>query len=90
MLDRLAPPAAGPMAALDTSVSSNSGEYLGAIGKASPALAVSAAGIAGMPLETWVIVLTLVYLGLQIAYLVWKWARDLRRDRAEGEDRADG
>lgn len=49
-----------------------------AAGKSSPAVAVSAAALAGVPLEQWAIILTIIYLVLQIAYLGWKWLRELR------------
>lgn len=46
--------------------------------KASPPVAVIAATAAGMSLQDWVFVLTLLYLGVQIGWLLWKWYRALR------------
>ena len=59
-------------------------EYLSAIGKAAPPIAVSTAAGAGMSLQDWVLIATLVYTLLQTAYLVYKFVRDHRRDRKAG------
>ncbi|MFC3097388.1 hypothetical protein [Alteraurantiacibacter palmitatis] len=59
------------------------GEIAAAGFKAAPAVAVTTAASAGMTLEEWVFTVTLIYLVLQILHLGWKWARDLKRDRAE-------
>ena len=68
-------------------VESGGDQILAAVGKASPAIAVTTASAGGLSLEQWVFVATLVYLVLQTAHLAWKWARDLRR--AKREDLAD-
>ena len=49
-----------------------------AAAKASPPVAVITATASGLSLEDWVFVATLVYLVVQIAYLLWKWVRDIR------------
>ena len=30
---------------------------------------------------------TILYLAVQIGYLIWKWRRDVRRDKEQNEDR---
>jgi hypothetical protein len=45
--------------------------------KASPPIAVIGATAYGMTLQDWVFVLTLLYLGVQIGWLLWKWYRAL-------------
>jgi hypothetical protein len=55
------------------------GDAVVAAVKSSPPVVVTAAAAAGMPLQSWVAIATLVYVMLQTAYLIWKWARDLRR-----------
>lgn len=52
--------------------------------KSSPALAVTASAAAGMSLEEWVFAATLVYLVLQILYLLFKWYRDMSAPRESG------
>lgn len=51
--------------------------------KSSPPLAAVGAMATGMTLNNWVAVATLVYVVLQAAYLVWKWARELRAKKAD-------
>lgn len=49
---------------------------------ASPPVAVAAAHfILGVSLNDWVLVLTLLYLAAQLAYLGWRWWRDLVKAR---------
>ena len=80
MLDRLGPPAAGSIAALEPHTSNGSaGDLMTAAAKSTPPLAVSASAAAGVPLNAWVMLLTAAYLVLQIAYLIWKWHRDATR-----------
>ena len=43
--------------------------------KAIPPVAVVAATASGMTLNDWVLVVTLIYLVLQIAHLLFKWYR---------------
>ena len=59
-------------------------EYLSAAGKAAPPIAVSTAASAGMTLQDWVLIATLLYTLLQIAYLGYKIARDHRERKAKG------
>lgn len=56
------------------------------IAKAAPPATVVAAGAAsGWDLNSVVLWATLAYIGLQAAYLLWKWRRDIRRARDEVE-----
>lgn len=61
------------------------GDAAAALGKSTPAVAVSAAAIAGVPLEQWAIILTIVYLVLQITYLTWKWVREWQGKRISSD-----
>jgi membrane protein implicated in regulation of membrane protease activity len=61
------------------------GEALGAAGKVSPGVAYVAGSAAGLTLDQWVAIATLVYLALQTALLVWKFFRDRR-----GQVKSDG
>lgn len=69
------------------SLTETSGEYIVAAGKASPPLAVTGLGVAGLPLEQWVLIATLFYTVLQTFMLVRKYwgeratARAARRGR---------
>lgn len=54
------------------------GESAVAIGKSIPGVTASGLVVAGVPLESWVVILTLVFLALQIAYLLYKFVRDVR------------
>lgn len=50
--------------------------------KAAPPVAIAAAVQSGsMTLNDWVLISTLVYLGLQAAHLLWKWWREAKRSR---------
>lgn len=42
--------------------------------KTVPALA--GAAVYGITLNEWVAIATLIYIGLQAAYLIWKWVRE--------------
>lgn len=46
---------------------------------AAPPVAAATAVVTGMTLQDWVLVLTLVYLVLQIGFLLFKWWREWRR-----------
>jgi hypothetical protein len=48
--------------------------------KASPAIAVQGVQLFGMQINDVVQICTLVYLGLQGAYLLWKWIREACKD----------
>ena len=43
--------------------------------KSAPPLAVMAAASSGFGLQDWVFILTLVYLCVQIGWLLWRWWR---------------
>lgn len=60
----------------------NAGEYFAAAAKVSPGVAVSATAAAGFDWNVLVLVGTALYLVLQIGYLLWKWRRDIRAERA--------
>lgn len=50
--------------------------------KATPPVAVTAlTWMHGVTLNDIVLLATLAYIGLQAAYLVWKWVREYRRGR---------
>lgn len=53
------------------------GESLLASIKASPPVAVTAGMAFGLTPEQWLVYLMIVYTVAQIAYLVWKWSREL-------------
>jgi len=50
-----------------------------------PATVVAAGAASGWDLNSAVLWATLIYIGLQAAYLIWKWRRDMRRERDEVE-----
>lgn len=60
------------------------GEAMAAATKAAPPVTVAASAIAGLPLERWVLIATLIYTILMIAHVTWRWARELR---GKGGDR---
>lgn len=49
--------------------------------KASPGVAVSGAHFMGYPMPDVVMILTALYLCLQIGYLVWKWHKEAKAKR---------
>jgi len=53
--------------------------YAGA--KASPAIAVSGASAAGMSLQTWVLIATLIYTVLQSALLVYNFIKNRKEEK---------
>lgn len=59
------------------------GEYFAAVGKASPPIAVSSAAAAGLSLQEWVFVATLLYTVLQIGLLIYNF---VTRDRDEPDE----
>lgn len=61
----------------------NAGEYVAAAAKASPGIAVAATAGAGIDWNIWVLVTTFVFTVLQIAYLLWKWRRDLKAEKKD-------
>lgn len=59
--------------------------------QAAPGAAATAVSrSAGWGLADLVTVLTALFIALQVAYLIWKWRRDDRRERERIEDRASG
>lgn len=64
----------------------NSSEYATAAAKSAPPVAVLAADTAGLTLEQWVFIATLIYLALQSIYLLYKFGRDLRAGARENDD----
>lgn len=48
---------------------------------AAPAVAAVGASLAGISLQDWLAIAGLIFLGLQAAYMFWRWRRDIRRDR---------
>ena len=64
-------------------ISQNSHDLTSAAAKSAPPIAVLAADTAGLTLEQWVFIATLIYLALQSGYLLWKWVRDIRKARQD-------
>lgn len=64
----------------------NGSEFMTAGAKAAPPVAVLAADTAGLSLEQWVFIATLIYLALQSIYLLYKFGRDLRAGARENND----
>lgn len=67
-------------------IDGHTGEAFSASAKAMPPVAVSSFTAAGMTLEQWVLVATLIYTVLQAAHLVYKFVRDRRREAAGDPD----
>ncbi len=47
-----------------------------------PAIAAVGTSLAGISLQDWLAIAGLVFLALQATYMLWRWRRDIRRDRA--------
>lgn len=47
--------------------------------------AVTAGGfrLASLPLSDWLVLASIAFVGLQAAYLVWKWRRDYKHEQAQ-------
>ena len=45
--------------------------------------AVAGATIASFTLNEWVAIATLVYIIIQTAFLLWRWYREIKKDREE-------
>lgn len=58
------------------SLSTTSHEYVVAMGKAAPPLAVTGATAVGWGLQDWVLIATLIYTLLQIALLIRRYVRE--------------
>ena len=54
------------------SLSDTSGEYIAAVGKASPPLAVTSVAAAGYSLQDWMFIVTILYTLLQGSVLIYK------------------
>ena len=63
----------------------NTNDVLQAAGKAAPPVAYVGARLVGLSLPDWVALATLVYIGLQVAHLLWRWRRAARRNSGSGE-----
>ena len=63
----------------------NTSDVLQAGGKAAPPVLYIGVKLAGIALPDWVAMATLVYIGLQVAHLVWRWRRQARRNSATGD-----
>lgn len=61
-----------------------------ALGKASPPVAVSAATVAGLALQDWVLILTAIYTLLQLLLLSPKVVEFVRKHWPRGGGEADG
>lgn len=61
-------------------------DAISALAKSSPPVAIGGATAAGFTLQDWVMILTMIYVVLQILYLGFKFARDLRRGEKEQAD----
>ncbi len=57
--------------------------------RAAVPISVSASTFMGLTLESWVYVFTIVYTGLQAAYLVYRWRRESRKDKEVGRGKTD-
>ena len=49
---------------------------LSEITKATPPLAAT-----GLTLNEWVAIATFIYIGIQAAYLIWKWYKEANKDK---------
>jgi len=53
---------------------------------APPAMITTIAAVGGLSLNNIIGIATLVYIVLQAGYLIWKWRRDIRRERVEAAE----
>lgn len=53
--------------------------------RAAPPVLVSATSVMGVPLESWVYIVTIIYVCLQIGFLVYRWVFK-HRDRQHRRD----
>lgn len=59
--------------------------------QSAPGVAAAASTtIAGLPLSDILVLLSMGFVGLQVAYLIWKWRRDARREEERQNDRRRG
>lgn len=54
--------------------------------RTSPPLTVAAASFAGLPLEYWVYLFTLIYTVVQLAYTLWNWRREYSKKWEKRKD----
>lgn len=57
------------------SLASDGGEYIAAVGKATPPIAISGAVAAGWTLQDWVLLATLVYTVVQTVLVIYKFIK---------------
>ncbi|HMO74586.1 MAG TPA: hypothetical protein PKD99_02210 [Sphingopyxis sp.] len=69
---------------MSMNMETHGGDIAVAVGKTSPPLTVAGAAIAGVPLQDWVLIATLIYTVLQIAVLVQGFLKK-RRAARDGE-----
>lgn len=50
-----------------------------AAAKVAPPITVAAASVTGWGVQDWMYAVTIAYVALQGAYLVWKWLREARK-----------
>lgn len=62
-------------------------EIASAAAQSTPSITAVLMWITGHDLNYWVGIAGLVFIILQAAYLLWKWRRDIRRDREHIEER---
>lgn len=58
----------------------------GATAKTAPPLAVAGAITAGLSVDRAVVWLTAMYVAAQLGYLLWRWVREWRRGRRDGDE----
>jgi membrane protein implicated in regulation of membrane protease activity len=51
------------------------------VAEAAPAAGALVITLGGLPVDDWLKVLGLVFLVLQVLYLLWRWRRDVKRER---------
>jgi hypothetical protein len=63
----------------------NTNDVLQAAGKSAPPIAYVSVTLLHISLPDWVAILTIGYILLQGAHLVWRWHRQARRNSGSGE-----
>lgn len=66
------------------SLHNNLDEYVSAVGKTVPPVAVTSATVVGWSLQDWVLTATLIYTVLQTVHLIYKFFKDRRERRQDG------
>lgn len=49
--------------------------------QSAPSLSMLLAWLVGLPVQTWLAITSIAFIGLQAAYLIWKWRREARKGR---------